>query len=76
MDETTERAVRERAYWIWVQQGRPDGQHELHWQMALQDLGIEKVPENKAPENEERRTGCAKPNGEASTTAEADRVAS
>lgn len=30
-----ERRVRELAHQIWESEGRPDGQHERHWRMAL-----------------------------------------
>ena len=33
-------AVRRRAYQIWEQSGRPDGEHEAHWQRALEELGL------------------------------------
>jgi hypothetical protein len=33
-------ATRLRAYAIWEQQGRPDGQHESHWKQALAELGL------------------------------------
>jgi hypothetical protein len=35
-----EEAVRLRAYQIWERDGRPDGEHESHWQKALKELGI------------------------------------
>ena len=36
MDQEIERKVRERAYAIWEQEGRPDGQHLKHWERAKQ----------------------------------------
>ena len=30
--------IRKRAYEMWEQEGRPDGQHESHWQRAEQEL--------------------------------------
>lgn len=33
-------AVSLRAYHIWEQQGRPEGEHESHWKQALRELGI------------------------------------
>ena len=33
-------AVRTRAYRIWETRGRPDGEHESHWQQALAELGL------------------------------------
>jgi hypothetical protein len=32
--------VRLRAYQIWIDEGRPEGQHESHWHRALQELGL------------------------------------
>jgi hypothetical protein len=29
-----ERQVRERAYYMWEAEGRPDGRAEIHWAMA------------------------------------------
>ncbi|WP_258163433.1 DUF2934 domain-containing protein [Rhizobium sp. TH2] len=37
MDDSEE-AVRLRAYQIWERDGRPDGEHESHWQKALEEL--------------------------------------
>jgi hypothetical protein len=39
MNENYEAASR-RAYAIWEQAGRPDGQDQKHWQQALRDLGL------------------------------------
>lgn len=33
-------AARLRAYQIWEQEGRQEGQHESHWQQALKELGL------------------------------------
>ncbi|WEW96494.1 DUF2934 domain-containing protein [Pseudomonas nitroreducens] len=47
-----ERRVRELAYQIWESEGRPDGQHERHWRMALSLAAAEAgeaVPENEEP---------------------------
>ena len=38
--DNKEHQVRERAYSIWEQQGKPDGQHEMHWDAALKELGL------------------------------------
>lgn len=40
MDEGQNAAVSLRAYQIWEQRGRPDGEHESHWKQALQELGL------------------------------------
>ena len=38
MDEGWERKVRERAYAVWEQQGRPEGHAERFWDMAERQL--------------------------------------
>jgi hypothetical protein len=35
-----EHEVRERAYSIWEEQGKPDGLHKTHWDAALKELGL------------------------------------
>ncbi|PLU57684.1 hypothetical protein BMJ22_33635 [Sinorhizobium medicae] len=34
-----EELIRRRAYVIWEQEGRPDGQHERHWEQAAPASG-------------------------------------
>jgi hypothetical protein len=41
-----EQTVRERAHAIWEAEGRPQGRHAEHWQMALSEF----ERENKAPD--------------------------
>jgi hypothetical protein len=33
-----EERIRRRAYEIWNREGRPDGEHERHWQQAEKEL--------------------------------------
>lgn len=33
-----EERIRRRAYEIWEREGRPDGEHERHWQQAEKEL--------------------------------------
>lgn len=40
MNEDEIHAAQTRAYHIWESQGRPDGEHESHWQQALRELGL------------------------------------
>jgi hypothetical protein len=35
VDETK---IRERAYQLWEDEGRPEGRHEHHWFQAVRDL--------------------------------------
>jgi hypothetical protein len=39
MVEDREDRIRERAYKIWEEQGRPHGRHEDHWRQASQETG-------------------------------------
>ena len=36
-----EAEVRERAYYIWEREGRPQGQELQHWQAALRELNLD-----------------------------------
>ena len=36
-----ERRVRERAYRIWEEEGRPNGRADTHWEMARELVAIE-----------------------------------
>ena len=36
-----ERRVRERAYEIWLHEGRPEGRAEAHWELARTELAAE-----------------------------------
>jgi hypothetical protein len=33
-DPTREQRIRERAFWIWVEEGKPQGRDEEHWRKA------------------------------------------
>jgi hypothetical protein len=33
-DEVREQRLRERAYFIWLEEGRPEGRSEVHWKLA------------------------------------------
>ena len=48
MTATNEQKVRERAYFIWEREGRPQGKELEHWQAALRELGIEINGTNRA----------------------------
>ncbi len=37
-DASLQQRIRERAYFLWEQEGRPDGLAENHWQEAERDL--------------------------------------
>lgn len=36
-----EQRVRERAYNIWLEEGRPEGRDEVHWEMAKKIVATE-----------------------------------
>jgi hypothetical protein len=36
-DRDNEHAIRERAYYIWEREGRPEGQAEAHWLLAARN---------------------------------------
>jgi hypothetical protein len=40
MNEQEDEAVRQRAYRIWQDRGRPNGEHESLWHQALKELGL------------------------------------
>ncbi|MER8548044.1 DUF2934 domain-containing protein [Mesorhizobium sp. M0684] len=41
MDDDRHEKIRQRAYEIWVREGRPHGEHERHWQQAKHELGLD-----------------------------------
>ncbi len=46
-DHDIEQRVRERAFYIWIEQGRPNGKDKEHWQQAEAELGVRSpMPEN------------------------------
>ena len=43
MEQEIERRVRERAYAIWEQEGRPHGKDREHWERAKRQLAVEQL---------------------------------
>ena len=43
MLDEREQAIRERAYAIWEQDGRPEGRSLAHWSQAEVEIGTEQV---------------------------------
>ena len=41
---TLEERIRARAHEIWVQEGRPEGQHVAHWRRAEAEIAAEAKP--------------------------------
>ena len=62
-DSEREELIRRRAYAIWEQEGRPDGQHQRHWEQAAREMqGSEtQGPETQGPETQ--RDGPAPESG-------------
>ena len=38
MSDNKEDRIRAKAYVLWEQEGRPDGEHDRHWREAVQSL--------------------------------------
>jgi Protein of unknown function (DUF2934) len=41
MQDDIEQRIRERAYYIWLQEGCPEGRDKVHWDMASELVAIE-----------------------------------
>jgi DUF2934 family protein len=41
MSESREQAIRERAYALWEQDGRPEGRSVAHWSQAEMEVEVE-----------------------------------
>ncbi|RVI30932.1 DUF2934 domain-containing protein [Sinorhizobium meliloti] len=63
MDNEREELIRRRAYAIWEQEGRPNGQHQRHWEQAAREMqgpempGQETQRDGSAPESEVQANG-------------------
>ena len=57
MSEQREHVIRERAYALWEQDGRPDGRSLAHWSQAEAEIAIEQalVTQEKARRAKSRR---------------------
>jgi hypothetical protein len=67
MAQEREQAIRERAYAIWEQDGRPEGRGVAHWAQAEAEIGIEPVVavmKERKPVKARRARSVAKPFGE------------
>ncbi len=45
-----EQKIRDRAYEIWVEQGRPEGHEGEHWSQAARELGYDDAPSGESNE--------------------------
>lgn len=51
MSEHKEQVIRERAYAIWEEEGRPDGKHLEHWRRAEDEINSTiKADRSKTPQ--------------------------
>ncbi len=41
MDEELEQRIRERAFYLWIEEGQPEGRAEFHWGLARELVAIE-----------------------------------
>ena len=44
MTDDKQERIRQRAFEIWEQAGRPDGDHEKHWHQAVEEIEAEEGP--------------------------------
>jgi Protein of unknown function (DUF2934) len=50
-----EQSVRDRAYFIWEREGRPDGRAYDHWDRAIKEAsGVERKPHDESMPDEEK----------------------
>ena len=71
MTDDRQQRIRQRAYQIWLDEGRPDGRHEEHWQQAESELlsgtspplqpGLTDAGEGQAPEEKQGVAGGVNP---------------
>lgn len=54
-DDDRERRIRERAYRIWEEEGRPHGRQEEHWRQASREVGDELFDQQGETDTQERR---------------------
>lgn len=50
MDQNVERRIRERAYSIWEEEGRPEGRDVEHWLRAAQEVAAAEGKNTASPE--------------------------
>lgn len=56
-----DKRIREFAYQIWESEGRPDGQHDRHWEMARKLAQAEALAPTKPAPKAARPKATAKP---------------
>jgi len=58
-DWREEQALREKAYFLWVQEGRPEGRARAHWERAVESFSVESAgwDDELMPDEEKVLTG-------------------
>lgn len=59
MDDQKLAWVKERAYYIWLEAGKPEGEHEVHWFKAVEEAGLDPQDPANSPENVPEEPGDA-----------------
>ena len=55
LDQRRKQTIRERAYFIWEREGRPEGRAQDHWRYAtIEESGEERGQGNEFMEDEEK----------------------
>ena len=54
-DNDRDQRIRDRAYRLWEEEGRPEGRHEHHWTQASQQVGDELFQQQGSTDMQERR---------------------
>jgi hypothetical protein len=55
LDRNEEQAVRERAYFMWENEGRPEGRADDHWRYAtIEDVSDARGRDDESMEDEEK----------------------
>lgn len=57
--QNSEDHIREVAYRLWEEDGRPDGRHEEHWARACAEVAREAARDGAMPRPSETRAGAA-----------------
>ncbi|PST24023.1 DUF2934 domain-containing protein [Mesorhizobium plurifarium] len=74
-DSEREELIRRRAYAIWEQEGRPDGQHQRHWEQAAREMQGQSDGQTNGQTNGSKREKQTAAETEAVASPEADSAA-
>ena len=56
-----EKRVQQRAYELWEKAGRPDGQHNVHWNEALREIEAEDSKPRRSEDPDDNATPTPTP---------------